>query len=68
MAIGTVKWFSAGKGYGFITPDEGGEDVFVHHTSVRAAGMESLTYGQRIGFDVVTADRGLQAANLAPAE
>ncbi len=68
MATGTVKWFSAFKGYGFITPDEGGEDVFVHHTSVKEAGMKALTEGQRIGFDVVTADRGLQAANLAPAE
>ena len=68
MATGTVKWFSPVKGYGFITPDEGDKDLFVHFSEVVAAGMESLTEGQRISFDVVTATRGLKAANLAPAE
>ncbi len=68
MATGTVKWFSHSKGYGFITPDEGDKDVFVHHTSVRAAGMESLNYGQRISFEILDDMRGLMAANLAPAE
>ncbi len=68
MATGTVNWFDAVTGYGFITPDEGKKDVFVHRTSVEAAGMAPLTEGQRIRFDVVNATRGLQAANLAPAE
>ncbi len=68
MVIGTVKWFNCGKGYGFITPDEGDKDIFVHASVVDAAGMKALIEGQRIGFDVVTVDRGLQAANLAPAE
>ncbi len=68
MATGTVKWFSPVKGYGFITPDEGDKDLFVHFLEVVAAGMESLTEGQRISFDVVTDDQGLKAANLAPAE
>ena len=63
-----MKWFSPVNGYGFITPDEGDEDVFVHRTSVKAAGMAPLTDGQRISFDVVTDDQGLKAANLEPAE
>ena len=68
MATGTVKWFSRSKGFGFITPDEGDKDIFVHASVVDAAGMKALIEGQRIGFDVVNADRGLQAKNLAPAE
>ncbi len=68
MATGTVKWFNAVKGYGFITPDEGDKDIFVHVSAVRDAGMEALTEGQRISFDVVTDDQGLKAANLEPAE
>ncbi len=68
MATGTVKWFNAVRGYGFIASDEGDKDIFVHFSVVKEAGMESLTEGQRINFDVVNAARGLQAANLAPAE
>ena len=68
MATGTVKWFNAGTGYGFITPDEGERDVFVHQTSVEAAGMKPLTEGQRISFEILEDMRGLKAANLAPAE
>ncbi len=67
MASGTVKWFSPAKGYGFIAPDEGDKDVFVHASAARNAGMESLAEGQRISFVVVDATRGLKAANLAPA-
>ncbi len=68
MTTGTVKSFNTGWGYGFITPDEGDKDVFVHTVDVEAASMAPLTEGQRISFDVVTTPRGLQAANLAPTE
>jgi CspA family cold shock protein len=56
MATGTVKWFNATKGFGFIQPDDGGKDVFVHISAVERAGMSSLNEGQKISFDVV-ADR-----------
>ncbi len=66
MATGTVKWFNATKGYGFITPDEGGKDVFVHITAVQAAGLQGLKDGQRIVYELKT-DRGkTAAANLKP--
>ncbi len=68
MATGTVKWLSVVRGYGFIAPDEGEKDVFVHVSAVTDAGMESLTEGQRISFEVVDGMRGLNAMNLAPAE
>ena len=68
MTTGFVRWFNAGKGYGFITPDEGDKDVFVHTVDVEAARMAPLAEGQRISFDVVNAPRGLKAANLAPTE
>lgn len=61
MAIGTVKWFNSTKGFGFIQPDGGGKDVFVHVSAVERAGMVSLTDGQRISFDVVK-ERGKSAA------
>ena len=56
MATGTVKWFNAEKGYGFIQPDEGGKDVFVHISAVEQAGMRNLQEGQKVNFEVV-ADR-----------
>jgi CspA family cold shock protein len=62
MAVGTVKWFNSTKGYGFIAPEGGGKDVFVHISAVEAAGMGSLNEGQRVSYDVVT-DRGKQAAS-----
>ncbi len=68
MATGTVKWFDAVTGYGFITPDGGDEDGIVHRTSVEAAGMAPLTEGQRISFEIVDDMRGLKAANLVPTE
>lgn len=61
MATGTVKWFNAQKGYGFIEPEDGGRDVFVHITTVRESGMDTLDEGQRISFDIVT-QRGKSAA------
>lgn len=68
MAVGTVKWFNTSKGYGFIKPDGGGADVFVHVTAVQRAGMQSLAEGQRISYEV-TRDRGkLAASNLASAQ
>ena len=67
MATGTVKWFNAQKGFGFIQPEGGGKDVFVHITAVQAAGMNGLDEGQRVTFEVVR-ERGKEAAaNLKPA-
>ncbi len=67
MAIGTVKWFNPGKGFGFIQPESGENDVFVHISAVEAAGMGTLTEGQRVSYEVVT-ERGKKAAgNLAAA-
>lgn len=62
MAIGTVKFFNAGKGFGFIQPESGDKDVFVHVSAVQNAGMDTLTEGQRVSFEVVT-ERGKLAAN-----
>ena len=64
MPTGTVKWFNTTKGYGFIAPDGGGKDVFVHATAVEAAGMRSLSEGQKVSFDIVPDARGAKAANL----
>jgi CspA family cold shock protein len=68
LAIGTVKWFNAQKGYGFIRPDDGGKDVFVHISAVERAGMGGLAEGQKVKYDVAV-DRGKPAAaNLAAAD
>jgi len=64
MAIGTVKFFNTTKGFGFIAPDGGGKDVFVHATAVEAAGLRSLSEGQRVEFDIQPDARGSKAANL----
>jgi CspA family cold shock protein len=61
MAVGTVKWFNPTKGYGFIVPQDGGKDVFVHITAVQAAGLRGLDEGQRLSFEV-TKERGKDAA------
>ena len=62
MATGTVKWFNATKGFGFIAPSDGGKDVFVHISAVERAGLDTLKDGQKISFDVVT-ERGKTAAS-----
>ena len=61
MPTGTVKWFNPDKGFGFIQPEDGGKDVFVHITAVQAAGLQSLNENQRVSYEVVT-ERGKQAA------
>ncbi len=67
MATGTVKWFSSEKGYGFITQDDGGPDVFVHFSAIAAEGYRSLEEGQKVQFDVTQGQKGSQAANVRPA-
>jgi CspA family cold shock protein len=67
MTIGTVKFFNTTKGFGFISPDGGVKDVFVHATAVQEAGMYSLTEGQRISFDIQPDAKGSKAANLKAA-
>jgi CspA family cold shock protein len=67
MSIGTVKFFNTTKGFGFISPDGGGKDVFVHATAVETAGMRSLQEGERVSFDVQPDARGSKAVNLRAA-
>lgn len=64
MAIGTVKFFNSAKGFGFIAPDGGGKDVFVHMTAVEAAGLRGLNEGQKVSFDIQPDARGAKAVNL----
>jgi CspA family cold shock protein len=67
MAIGTVKFFNATKGFGFIAPEDGGKDVFVHASAVEMAGMRVLSEGQRISFDIQPDAKGAKAGNLKSA-
>jgi len=67
MTIGTVKFFNSAKGFGFIAPEDGAKDIFVHVTAVEAAGMTSLSEGQRVSFDVQPDKRGSKAVNLQKA-
>ena len=64
MAKGIVKWFSNQKGYGFITPDGGGKDVFVHHSAIQGDGYKTLDEGQNVEFEVTQGPKGEQAANV----
>ena len=67
MATGTVKWFNDDKGYGFITPDEGGSDLFVHHSGVAGEGFKSLAEGAKVSYDSTEGPKGPQAVNVTPA-
>jgi cold shock protein len=66
MATGTVKWFSDDKGFGFVTPDEGGKDLFVHHTGVAGEGFRSLREGAKVSYDEEPSDKGPKAVNVRP--
>ena len=66
MPDGTVKWFNADKGFGFITPSEGGDDLFVHFSAIQAEGYKSLDEGQRVSFNVGQGQKGPQATDVQP--
>jgi CspA family cold shock protein len=66
MATGTVKWFNDAKGFGFITPDEGGDDLFAHFSEIQSSGFKSLKEGQKVSFEVKMGPKGKQAAAIKP--
>jgi CspA family cold shock protein len=68
MATGTVKWFNDSKGFGFITPADGGNDLFAHFSAIQGQGFKSLKEGQRVSFDVTTGPKGQQASNIRSAD
>jgi CspA family cold shock protein len=68
MVIGTVKFFNATRGYGFITPEDGSKDVFVHMSAVERAGWRSLSEGQKLSFQILNEERGRKAVDLAAAD
>jgi cold shock protein len=67
MASGTVKWFNDSKGYGFIAPDDGSKDVFVHHSNIEGSGFKSLSEGAKVEFEVRQGQKGPEAVNVVPA-
>jgi CspA family cold shock protein len=67
METGIVKWFNDAKGFGFITPDGGGEDLFAHFSEIQAGGFKSLQENQRVSFEINAGPKGKQAANIQPA-
>jgi cold shock protein len=67
MAQGTVKWFNDDKGYGFISPDEGGEDLFVHHSGIAGNGFKSLDEGAKVSYEATRGNKGMQASKVSPA-
>ena len=66
MPQGTVKWFNGEKGYGFITPDEGGDDLFVHYSGIAGSGFRSLEEGQKVSYEATRGNKGMQAENVTP--
>ena len=66
MATGTVKWFNDSKGFGFVTPEGGGKDLFAHFSAIQGQGFKTLQEGQRVTFDVTTGPKGPQASNIRP--
>lgn len=64
MAAGTVKWFNDAKGFGFITPENGGDDLFAHFSAIQSEGFKTLTEGQQVTFEITTGPKGQQASNI----
>ncbi len=67
MSTGTVKWFNDAKGFGFITPDDGGKDLFVHFSSIQGSGFKTLKENDKVSFDVTSGPKGPSASNVRPA-
>ena len=67
MPQGTVKWFNDDKGYGFISPDDGGDDLFVHHSGISGSGFKSLEEGAKVSYEATQGQKGMQAQNVTPA-